>query len=39
MLSLPASVIDDRERVTVVTIPRHELAFVIGAPEFVGTLA
>ena len=34
-----AGMISDRQWVTVLTIPQQELALVIGAPEFIGTLA
>ena len=30
--------VGDRERIAVLTIPQQELAFVIGAAQFVGTL-
>ena len=36
---IPAGMIGDGERVAVWMIPRQELALVIGAPEFIGTLA
>jgi hypothetical protein len=32
-------VIGDGQRVTVLTIAQQELALVIGAPEFIGSLA
>jgi len=31
--------IGDGQRVAVLTIAQQELAFVIGAPQFIGTLA
>ncbi len=34
-----ASVIGDRQRIAVLTIPEQELAFVIGAPKLIGFLA
>ena len=34
----PAGVVGHRQRIAVVVIPQQELAFVIGAPQFVGTL-
>ena len=34
-----ASVVGDRQRITVLTISQQELAFVIGAPELIGPLA
>jgi len=35
----PAGVVGDRQRIAVLVMAQQELAFVIGAPEFVGTLA
>src|SRR5208337_2818508 len=34
-----ASVIGDGQRIAVLTIPQQELALVIGAPQFIGSLA
>src|SRR5260370_36292822 len=34
-----ASVIGDRQRIAVLTIPEQEVAFVIGAPKLIGFLA
>src|SRR5229473_7994865 len=36
---ITASVIGDGQRVAVLTIPQQEFALVIGAPEFIGSLA
>src|SRR5215831_14961089 len=36
---IPAGMIGDRQRVAVMMIPQQELALVIGAPQFIGTLA
>src|SRR4029077_8128923 len=33
-----AGVVGDRERVAVVLVAEQELAFVVGAPEFIGSL-
>ena len=35
---IAAGMVGDGERIAVLTIPEQELAFVIGAPQFVGTL-
>jgi len=34
-----AGVIGDRQRVAVLVISQQELAFVVGAPEFIGPLS
>ena len=36
---IAAGMVGDRERIAVLTIPQQELAFVIGAPQLIGTLA
>jgi hypothetical protein len=36
---ITAGMIGDSERVAIVTITQQELAFVIGAPQFIGKLA
>src|SRR5229473_2858369 len=35
----PAGVVGDRQRIAVLMIPQQKLAFVIGAPQFIGSLA
>ena len=36
---ITAGMIGDRQRITILTIAQQELAFVIGAPEFIGIVA
>src|SRR5260221_2931955 len=36
---ITAGMVGDRQRIAVLTIGEQELAFVIGAPQFIGTLA